>query len=137
MNKEFAKMNQTQIVTGFNTVALVVMLVWIIRTNLEFKSNLEDMRKEINELKQNSNDNTKRSTLSLSRLSQRLEDQSQRVNSMMTMMQSLTTTTGSVMPQINSTSAASPIPEVPAYINQTPSSVGNDDIASAMRALRM
>ena len=73
-------MNQTQIVTGFNTVSLVVMLIYMIRTNLDFKNSLEELKKELSDMKQNTNDNTKRSTLSLSRLSQRLEDQSQRIS---------------------------------------------------------
>lgn len=81
MQKDFAKLSQTQIITGFNTVAIIVMLVWVIRTNLEFKNNIEELRKDINEMKTNGNENNKRSTLSLSRLSQRLEDLSQKVNS--------------------------------------------------------
>lgn len=147
MNKEFAKMNQTQIVTGFNTVALVVMLVWIIRTNLEFKNNLEDIRKEITDLKQNSNDNTKRSTLSLSRLSQRLEDQSQRLNSVMNLTQSLSTGISAAKPAVNST-AIPPIPPIPStpttvpLIPHTQTVVSNipaetNDFESAIRALRM
>jgi hypothetical protein len=135
MNKEFAKMNQTQILTGFNTVALMVMLVWVIRTNFDFKSNLEDIRKEITELKQNSNDNTKRSTLSLSRLSQRLEDQSQKLGNMMNFTQSLS---NGMIPQTNTTSVAAHLPmPSPVTVNQTVTGVESDDYESAMRALRM
>lgn len=130
MNKEFMKMNQTQIITGFNTVALAVMLVWVIRTNLELKSNLEEIRKELGDLKQNSNDNTKRSTLSLSRLSQRLEDQAQRLNSMSRNVNNNTTPSPPLQnPQPLTTSTSNPV------YNQT--SMATNDIDSAVRALLM
>lgn len=80
MQREFAKLNQTQIVTGFNTLVLIIFIVFAIRTIFEVKNNLEEMKKEINEIKLDSDDNFKRSTMSLSRISQKLEDQTQKLN---------------------------------------------------------
>ena len=142
MNKEFLKMNQTQIIAGFNTVAMVVMLIWVIRTNLEFKNNLEEIRKQISDMKQNNNDNTKRSTLSLSRLSQRLEDLSMKVNNVSSITQSLTSGTQPPIapaPLINTTSV-NPEYENNALFNMqsynpNPTMGGRQEIDDAVRAL--
>jgi uncharacterized protein YoxC len=128
MQREFAKMNQTQIVTGANSVAIVVMLVFIIRSNLEMKNNLEEIRKEISDIKTNTNDNTKRSTLSLSRLSQRLEDQSQRIDSFVRAASS--TYESKNINNSTATSFAAPMPEPQTY-RSTP----RDEVDMAIRTL--
>lgn len=130
MQQEFAKLNQTQIITGFNTLAMVVMLVFIVRSNLEMKNSIEEIRKEIAEIKTNTNDNTKRSTLSLSRLSQRLEDQAQRID-VFSKMASMAQDGRN----LNSTSMPAAVFKEPVIERNTYRNTGRDDVDLAISAL--
>lgn len=65
--------NQT-LLAGANTVGLVSLLAYTLRTFNEVNSNLEDIRTELDDVKKNFSENNKRSNLAFNHLNGKLEE---------------------------------------------------------------
>lgn len=67
--------NQT-LLTGVNSVGLVSLLAYTLRTFNEVNSNLEDLRGDIDMIKKSHTENNKRSSVAFSHLNTKLEENS-------------------------------------------------------------
>ena len=65
--------NQT-LLAGANTIGLVSLLAYTLRTFNEVNSNLEEMRSELDEVKKTFSENNKRSNLAFNHLNGKLEE---------------------------------------------------------------
>ena len=73
--------NQKQAVmlSGANTLGLVSLLAYTLRTFNEININLEDLRNEMEQIKGTFSENNKRSNLAFNKLNQKIEENSQNV----------------------------------------------------------
>ena len=78
--------NQT-LITGVNTVGLVSLLAYTIRTFNEVNTNIEELRSEIDVLRKSHSENNKRSNIAFSHLNNKLEENSRILSGAMTMSQ--------------------------------------------------
>ena len=69
--------NQQTILSGANTLGLISLLAYVIRSFNEVNQNMEEIRTEFSTLKNYINENTKRANISFNRLNQKIEETSE------------------------------------------------------------
>lgn len=72
--------DKSQMATGVNSVGLVGLLVYCFREFKEINNNIEEIRLEVTNLRNNNTENTKRSNIVFNQLSQKLEENTRKVN---------------------------------------------------------
>lgn len=72
--------DKSQMATGVNSIGLVGLLVYCFREFKEINNNIEEIRLEVTNLRNNSTENTKRSNIVFNQLSQKLEENTRKVN---------------------------------------------------------
>jgi hypothetical protein len=75
MDKIYFKPTHTQMVTGVNSIGLVLITAYTLKSFNELKKEMEELKNEINIIKKNQNENTKRTKISMARISKRIEEQ--------------------------------------------------------------
>lgn len=66
--------NQQMILSGVNTVGLVSLLAFVIRSFNEVNQSIEEIKTEFSTLKNSINENNKRANISFNRLNQKIEE---------------------------------------------------------------
>lgn len=74
--------NQT-LISGINTVGMVSLLAYTLRTFNEVNSNIEDLRSDLENFKRNYSENNKRSNMAFNHLNTKLEENSRLITSRM------------------------------------------------------
>ena len=72
--------DKSQMATGVNSVGLVGLLIYCFREFREVNNNIEELRLEVSNLRNNNTENTKRSNIVFNQLSQKLEENTRKVN---------------------------------------------------------
>ena len=72
--------DKSQMATGVNSIGLVGLLVYCFKEFKEINNNIEEIRLEVTNLRNNSTENTKRSNIVFNQLSQKLEENTRKVN---------------------------------------------------------
>ena len=72
--------DKSQMATGVNSVGLVGLLIYCFREFKEVNNNIEELRLEVSNLRNNNTENTKRSNIVFNQLSQKLEENTRKVN---------------------------------------------------------
>ena len=71
--------DKNQIATGTNSVGLLMLFMYTMREFRTVNNNIEEIRVEINNIRNNSSETTKRSNIVFNQLSQKLEENSRKV----------------------------------------------------------
>lgn len=69
--------NQQTVLSGANTLGLISLLAFVIRSFNEVNQSMEEIRTEFSTLKNYINENTKRANISFNRLNQKIEETSE------------------------------------------------------------